>query len=689
MLPMAADGVGPSYTCSRLVDGMARAGANIDLYVNRIRAERPDAPVRSMMPGVLAQLPYKSVANMSTRLLESRYLNTIEESEIAWLWPDVSLKTHETLAKRGVPILMEGINTRMASAKSILDAAYDAFGAPASHGITQARIDEEEAKLATALGLFAPSPDVETALIGSALEGRFIASSYGVDTTKGTPTPPRAPGAKGARVVYLFCGFVCVRIAADLLLDLWKSMPKNAELRLVGRIEPIISRRFEDVLNAENVTPVGFTRDVMRHYREADVFVFPTLEEGDALVTYEAAFHGLPLITSPAGAGRMGVERDCVTQVPPEDVSALEAAVIGLLNAPERRFEEGQTIQTHVMDYDWRKVGARRLEALDAYLVGESALTPATTPAPVPAANAKSATQPTGKAANTSMARTPGALAGTSKGPSAGKTRAKSARKSPSKVSVVLPANNRAAIIKESIDSVLRQTWEDFELIVVDDCSTDDTYAVVEAMEDPRIKLMKAPQNGGPSAARNIGIKAAEGEWIAFQDSDDEWLPMKLERQMARVQNSEAGCVAVYCGMAVEGSVFETKDKRSELRYIPPSTVDVVEGELAATLWKHSIISTQMLVAKRDALLDVGGFDENLQALVDWDLCLRLAEIGTFGFVDQVLVIQRFSLNSITRNMSSAPRRGHRSCQNTAINCTATPNRSHRNTKCWQASTDA
>lgn len=217
-------------------------------------------------------------------------------------------------------------------------------------------------------------------------------------------------------------------------------------------------------------------------------------------------------------------------------------------------------------------------------------------------------------------------------------------------VSIVLPAYNRAGTIRSAIASVLRQSWSDFELLVVDDGSTDDTVAVARAETDPRIRILQTSRNMGVSGARNHGIAAARAPWVAFQDSDDEWLPEKLDRQMARLSAPGASAIAAYCGMAIVTEMATSAGPRTAVRYIPDASVHAVEGDILPDAQRTSFVSTQTLIASRAELEAIGGFDEKLSALVDWDLVLRLAGRGQFAFVDEPLVLQRFSGNSITRD---------------------------------------
>jgi len=229
----------------------------------------------------------------------------------------------------------------------------------------------------------------------------------------------------------------------------------------------------------------------------------------------------------------------------------------------------------------------------------------------------------------------------------------------PPSVSVVIPAYNRAATIVAAIDSVLRQTWTDFELIVVDDGSTDGTLAAAATITDPRLRLVPAPRNLGAAGARNLGVEEARGTWIAFQDSDDEWLPEKLAKQMARLATPPAaggngdgragGWGGCYCGLLTVGALDAAPGARTRLKYTPDPERAPVEGDILVPLLEHNMISTQTLVVRRDLFRDLGRFDEATTPIEDWDFVIRLAARAPIAFVDEPLVHQRFSPNSITR----------------------------------------
>jgi glycosyltransferase involved in cell wall biosynthesis len=197
------------------------------------------------------------------------------------------------------------------------------------------------------------------------------------------------------------------------------------------------------------------------------------------------------------------------------------------------------------------------------------------------------------------------------------------------RVSVVIPTHNRAHLIQRALRSVLEQTVQDWECFVVDDGSVDDTESVVRAIGDARVQYLRHPVNRGGSAARNTGIRAAQGKWVGFLDSDDEWLPRKLERQLAQLEASELPDLAlVYSGFTTVRGDSET-----------PPTAPVYRGRVFDQLLRSNVIgSTSLALVRRDVLLALGGFDEALPAKQDVDLWLRLARDHQVDFVPEPLV---------------------------------------------------
>ena len=215
-------------------------------------------------------------------------------------------------------------------------------------------------------------------------------------------------------------------------------------------------------------------------------------------------------------------------------------------------------------------------------------------------------------------------------------------------VSVVIPTYNRASLLPRALRSVLAQTYQDIEIIIVDDASTDDTKKHVESFSDPRIHYIRHDCNRGAAVARNTGIKVARGRLIAFQDSDDEWLLDKLERQIGHREHLNDEATIVYCG-------FVRLDCGSAL-YIPESHIKTKCGNILEELLRGNFISTQTLLIPRTCFDRVGYFDDRLERFQDWELALRLATCFEFAYVDEPLVITHHTLGNISSNDSAAPR---------------------------------
>ncbi|UCG51910.1 MAG: glycosyltransferase family 2 protein [Candidatus Latescibacterota bacterium] len=207
-------------------------------------------------------------------------------------------------------------------------------------------------------------------------------------------------------------------------------------------------------------------------------------------------------------------------------------------------------------------------------------------------------------------------------------------------VSIVLPTHNRATVLPRAIQSVLDQSYKRFELIVIDDGSTDDTCDVVKSFGDPRIRLLPLEKNVGSSAARNRGLQMAKGSFVAFQDSDDVWYPEKLSRDIYTLESSHGRVGVCVC------SYRHIIDDRTRVVIHPNG--EVAGDEVIKRHLMGSAFSTQTLTIKKEAMDSVGGFDETLSCRQDWELCLRLAQKWSFVFVSDVLVDKWESSDSIS-----------------------------------------
>lgn len=207
-------------------------------------------------------------------------------------------------------------------------------------------------------------------------------------------------------------------------------------------------------------------------------------------------------------------------------------------------------------------------------------------------------------------------------------------------ISVILPTYNRARSLSRAVDSVLSQTFRDFELIVVDDASTDGSLETLGGVDDPRVRCLRLDRNRGAAGARNAGIATARADWIAFQDSDDVWLPTKLEQQYC-----EAGRVADRPAGLVLGGYLARQPSGEDLHVAPQS---VLRGgsPMADVLDGWPIITPTWLVERR-LLLALGGFDERYPCLEDWDLILRLSDRCAIRAVPGPVLVKHGSFDSV------------------------------------------
>jgi glycosyltransferase involved in cell wall biosynthesis len=215
-------------------------------------------------------------------------------------------------------------------------------------------------------------------------------------------------------------------------------------------------------------------------------------------------------------------------------------------------------------------------------------------------------------------------------------------------VSVVIPAFNRAWIIGEALQSVFAQTFQDFEVLVIDDGSTDNTADVVKSFADPRLRYIKKNPNAGCGAAYNTGIRTATGQYVSTLDSDDLWKPDKVEREV-RFLDTHPEVQAVFSDLEkIDHGEFTPSFMRQSPNFSKflakeSSMEGVALGQRQAhlCLLREVFIKPTALTFRREALLKTNLFDESWPSGNDWKLLLEFSKTFRFGYIDRPLAVLR------------------------------------------------
>lgn len=210
-------------------------------------------------------------------------------------------------------------------------------------------------------------------------------------------------------------------------------------------------------------------------------------------------------------------------------------------------------------------------------------------------------------------------------------------------VSVIIPMYNREKTICRAIDSVLNQTYRNIEIIVVDDGSTDGSLQLAQDYIKKGVKVIASIQNVGVAAARNVGMKAATGEYIAFQDSDDEWFPNKLQVQIDHMNG--CGTKVSFCPyvLVLDDNLTQIYPSMNKIQMIASGGVHVI-------LNKENVVGTPTIVMHREVMEQVGLFDESFSSFEDYDYFIRISQKYDIGFIEQPLVRVYRTKISLTTN---------------------------------------
>jgi len=314
------------------------------------------------IPSFLKWLYYRS-PDAPGAIAEKRFLRDLKKFDAAYLWPATSFETFRRVKKIDKPIFLERINCYTGTAKRILDDAYTRLGIYPDHWNTPEKIQQEQAEVNLADFIFCPSPKVKKSFQEAGVpEEKLILTSYGW-------SPERFPNILSDKqqsevVTVLFVGLLGIRKGAHLLLRAWEQAGVKGRLLLCGSIEPAIAEACSEILARPDVVHSQYNPDISWAYRQADIFAFPSLEEGGPQVTYEAMAHGLPVLTSPMGAG--SIARDGIDGmiVSPYEQDAWVEALRKLASSPDLRTRFGDAARQRAQEFTWEKVADRRAKLM-------------------------------------------------------------------------------------------------------------------------------------------------------------------------------------------------------------------------------------------------------------------------------------------------------------------------------------
>jgi len=358
---------GIGYAATALTIGMNNRNVESDIFSiqSEYAYESPhvkQAFIKWAYKLLVKLLSAETLAHIANKI----FINKMSRYDMAYLWPGCSIDVFKQLKQNNKLIIIECVNCHQQVAKDILDKESILLGGVQTHTISNTDIEEETAKLQLADFVFSPSPQVTASLRKMQVdEHKIIETSYGlnksdlIDIQKLPSSEDEKPS-----LTALFVGSVIPRKGIHLLLDYWKTSGVEGKLKIIGKIEPVaeeIVNRYRDEISIEFIP---FTNDLASHYKNADVFIMPSLEEGSPLVTYLAIGAGLPCLISPmAGEGVVRHNIDGYI-LPAHDKNSWVAAIQKLANDKFLRKKLAFSSRKRAEAFLWPEVAQRRVAEL-------------------------------------------------------------------------------------------------------------------------------------------------------------------------------------------------------------------------------------------------------------------------------------------------------------------------------------
>jgi glycosyltransferase involved in cell wall biosynthesis len=357
---------GAGYACQSILESMRTESVDVKLFCVSADNSVCRPLHRFSLPLWAKSLGYKLIPpDAWKQYTERRYQHSFKGQEIAYIWPSTSIDTYKIVKSAGHILLTENINTHQATSKKILDAEYQRLGLEPEHGIDEKSIEDESAKLELVDYVFSPSEEVSKSLLDAKIPSeKIIRSSYGLKLADMLLPEHVDMRARKTELTAIFVGRIGIRKGVHLLLEYWAKAGVKGKLKLVGNIEQSAKSLIEPYLKRQDIEHVPLTWDLKSVYADADIFLFPSLEEGSPLVTYLALGAGLPSIVSPMGGGGVITDGREGLIIDPHDADRWVDSIRKMFSDAELRMKISRSAHSRAEEYLWDNVGRQRRELL-------------------------------------------------------------------------------------------------------------------------------------------------------------------------------------------------------------------------------------------------------------------------------------------------------------------------------------
>jgi glycosyltransferase involved in cell wall biosynthesis len=362
VFPNYCNGAWVSYTLMSLIDNMRESEIDTHAYTLGKSAAISRSRVSALLPNAFYGYTSRLFSN-PCEMIVRRFARRFERGDIVYLWLKGPASVVKELQSRGIFVAREMINCALLRRRRELRTAYALLGQADQSGISEDAIKREREDLLAADAVFCPNEFVlESVLEYGVPQDRCIPTSYGWGEDRIAATSARFNNDGG--IVVLFVGTGDVRKGLPWLLEAWERSGVEGKLLLAGAIDYEVRTRYSRILARQDVHELGYVEDIAGIYRSADIFCFPSWEEGGPMVTIEAMACGLPCIVTPmGGAGLVKDSRDGII-VQPGDTDAIAAAIRRLASNASERKKLGERGTVTAREFTWQSVGRRRVQAL-------------------------------------------------------------------------------------------------------------------------------------------------------------------------------------------------------------------------------------------------------------------------------------------------------------------------------------